>query len=271
MDAQTIPIPTTTDAHARVAAINEVLRDIARGGLAGLLVGVVLAGIGGRLVMRLAALVVPEATGRLTENGNVIGSITLGGTLGLVMFIGLVFGVVAGSLWVVLRPWLPAGRWQRALLATVLALALGARGLIVRDNPDFAVLGRHPVVVGSLVVLVALFGPGLVLAETWLERRLPHPTVREDPAARGYLAVTLLGVFLTIFLVAPVYLGGELVLAGIALIVVGVATLASWWRRMQRKGLPAWVSWAARVAVVIAAVAGLAVSARHLEGVLALS
>src|SRR4029079_16803341 len=40
-------------------ALGETLREITRGGLAGLIVGVLLAGVGGRLVMRLAALMVP--------------------------------------------------------------------------------------------------------------------------------------------------------------------------------------------------------------------
>ena len=36
-----------------------VLRDIARGGFAGLIVGVLVGGIGGRVAMRLAAIAVP--------------------------------------------------------------------------------------------------------------------------------------------------------------------------------------------------------------------
>ena len=65
--------------------------------------------------MRLAALLVPDSVGAFTENGNRIGDITVGGTLALIVFIGLFFGAVAGSLWVVLRPWLPAARGARAL------------------------------------------------------------------------------------------------------------------------------------------------------------
>ena len=91
----------TTDVAATEAAISDVpagppsgdaevgestptagiVRDIARGGLAGLAVGIVLGGLGGRLVMRLAALLVPTATGFFTENGNQIGVITFGGSV----------------------------------------------------------------------------------------------------------------------------------------------------------------------------------------------
>ena len=47
-----------------------------------MVVGLLVAGIGGRLVMRLAALLVPDSVGRFTENGNVIGTITLDGEVG---------------------------------------------------------------------------------------------------------------------------------------------------------------------------------------------
>ncbi|MEO6207739.1 MAG: hypothetical protein ABIP77_07275, partial [Candidatus Limnocylindrales bacterium] len=93
--------------------LHEVLREITRGGLAGLIVGVVLAGVGGRLVMRLATLLVPSADGAFTENGNRIGDITLGGTLGIVIGLGLLFGAVSGSVWVTIRRWLPATRTAR--------------------------------------------------------------------------------------------------------------------------------------------------------------
>ena len=84
-----------------------ILRDIARGGLAGLAVGVVVGGIGGRLAMRLIALLIPESTGRFTENGARIGDITLGGTFAVLLFGGLFAGIFVGTIWVVVSPWLP--------------------------------------------------------------------------------------------------------------------------------------------------------------------
>ena len=45
------------------AAFGPIFRDIARGGITGLIVGLVGVGIGGRIVMRLAALLVPELVG----------------------------------------------------------------------------------------------------------------------------------------------------------------------------------------------------------------
>ena len=129
METPSLAMDAASDRPSSTAAANDVLRDIARGGIAGLLTGIVVAGIGGRIVMRLAALVVPEATGRFTENGNRIGTITLDGSLALVVFVGLFFGVVAGSLWVVIRPWLPLSALARSLVTLPIAVALGTRGL----------------------------------------------------------------------------------------------------------------------------------------------
>ncbi len=178
---------------ARAIATNEVLRDITRGGLAGLIVGVLLAGVGGRLVMRLAALLVPGSVGSFTENGNVIGAITFGGSMGLIVFVGLLFGALAGSLWVVISPWLPAATPTRALLSIPIAVALGTFGLVDERNRDFAILGRDPLVVASLVALVASFGPALVVVERWLDRRLPHAGPNDRRIVAGYAVVTAIG------------------------------------------------------------------------------
>lgn len=248
---------------------HEVLREITRGGLAGLIVGVVLAGVGGRLVMRLAALLVPSADGAFTENGNRIGDITLGGSLGIIVFIGLFFGAVAGSLWVIIRPWLPSSRRARLVVTIPIAVALGTRGLIEARNDDFEILQHDPVVVASLVILVALFGPALVLVDAWLDRRLPHPTPDEGKVIAGFGAVAFIGLLLTTFVVVPTYLGSSLRLAGLALLVVGVATMITWWYRVEGKASPpVWLPTVARLGLVAAVVGGLAVTMPEVLGAL---
>jgi hypothetical protein len=92
--------------QAELSRTGEVLRDIARGGISGVLAGIVVGGLGGRLVMRIAALLHPDAVGALTENGNRIGDITLGGTLTLVRF-GIISCAMAGAVWVIVSPWIP--------------------------------------------------------------------------------------------------------------------------------------------------------------------
>lgn len=257
----------------RLDPTNEVLRDITRGGLAGLIVGVPIAGVGGRLVMRLAALIVPEAAGSVTEQGFIIGRITPAGSLGLIIALGLLGGAVAGSLWVVMRPWLPASTHARAVVSVPVALAFGAFVLIDDANPDFPILGHDPLVVASLVVLVALFGPALVLVDAWLDRRLPHArTTGDGRIVTGFAIVTGIGLLLTFFFSVPFYLGPEIRAAGIPVLVVGLCTLTSWWYRVEReRPAPPRVALVARVALSIAVVAGLTVTIREVLGALAIA
>jgi hypothetical protein len=84
--------PATTDVIGSPA--REILRDIARGGLAGAVVGLIVIGVGGRLVMRLATILHEGAVGSVTDNGNRIGDITPQGTFGLLVN-GLVVGLMA--------------------------------------------------------------------------------------------------------------------------------------------------------------------------------
>ena len=129
--------------QTELSRIGEVLRDIARGGISGVVAGIVVGGLGGRLVMRIAALLHPDAVGALTENGNRIGEITLGGTLSLILF-GLISCAMAGAVWVVVSPWIPGRAGVRALLAAGLAIAIGARGsAMTNDRVRFRDVSRR--------------------------------------------------------------------------------------------------------------------------------
>ena len=60
--------------------------------------------------MRILAMVNEEKAGVMTANGNISGEITAGGTLGLIIGVGLVSGVIGGLTYVTIRRWLPGGR-----------------------------------------------------------------------------------------------------------------------------------------------------------------
>jgi hypothetical protein len=63
----------------------------------GLVAGILAAGAGGRLVMRLLAVTAgPDAQGRITEAEQLVGRITVGGTLGFIVFTALFFGLASG-------------------------------------------------------------------------------------------------------------------------------------------------------------------------------
>lgn len=226
--------------HATAWPWGAIWRDIARGGLGGLAVGIVVGGLGGRVAMRLIALLIPESAGAFTENGNRIGDITLEGSLSLIVFAGLFVGIFVAVIWVVVSPWLPHSLGPRALAAAVLAIGLGSFALIEGSNPDFGVLGFDPRVIAVLLGLVGLVGASMALIDRWLDRRLPQARSITSAATGVYAAMALIGAFFAAG-VAATLLGGALRPAGIALLVTGVSTLA-WWilrlRGAERPPLP---------------------------------
>jgi hypothetical protein len=136
--------------------------------------GIVVGGVGGRLVMRLSALAADDSrTGMLTENGNVIGRITVEGTLALLLFVGLITGVGVGLFLFALRTVLPR-RFLPGTLSTVL-LALGATIAIDPSNADFVIVGHRALNVAMFIALFPAFGVVFVVLAERLERWLVRP------------------------------------------------------------------------------------------------
>jgi hypothetical protein len=238
--AVTATVETTRDAVPAGTdwPIGLILRDISRGGLAGLFTGFLVGGVGGRLAMRFAALAVPEATGSATQNGNRVGDITLEGSVALLVFIGAFAGVGIAFFWVTVSPWIPGRTLVRALLTAPLAIAFGAFGLFEIDNPDFIILGHSPTVVGILLVTIALAGLVVSLTDSWLERRLPYAERPGSRAATGYLVLTALGLLLAPLLVLPFYLTAQMAPLTLILTIVGLATIAWWVERWRGAARP---------------------------------
>lgn len=211
-----------------------ILRDIARGGIAGAIAGALVAGVGGRVVMRLAALLVPSAVGLPTENGNTIGEITLGGSLALIT-LGTFFGLIVGAIWVAIAPWIPGRGMGRALLAAPIAVAVGGVGLVDGGNVDFIVLRNDALVVALLLGLVGLVGVAIALVDDGLERVLPLPTGGAAGPAVVYALLTAVGILIALPAVFGAFFGGDepRVLMGLALLGCGTATVLLWARRME--------------------------------------
>jgi hypothetical protein len=248
-----------------------IVRDIARGGLAGLVAGLVVAGVGGRIAMRVAALLVPAASGQFTENGNRIGEITVGGSLALIVFVGLLAAVAFGVAWVVVSPWLPRSTLGRGLVPIPAAIALGAFGLVNGTNPDFDVLGHDPRVVGALLALIALIPPVLALVDRWLEARLPHADDVESGAMRGYLLLVVTGAILGGLLIAPMLVDRRSQPFAATVLVLGVLTLLWWRERLAGRAEPSgWLTSAARAVLVGGTVVGFAVLWDDLSAALAI-
>jgi len=143
-------------------------------------IGAVVLGLGSRGVMRLVgALATPAHAGEPTVAGNVVGRITVGGSLGL-MVPGAFAGAIAGLLYLVVRQWLPRNAALRGLVFG--ALLLGLLGFFVVDGNerDFALAAPRL----ALVAFASLFvADGLVTALVVERVRPPLPSPR--PTAVG--------------------------------------------------------------------------------------
>ena len=118
-------------------------RQLAVAVAAGLAAGVLAAGAGGRLVMRLLAVTSQDVEGSLTEAGETIGEITIGGTLGFIFFTGLAAGLLSGVLYAPVRPLLPPGRLGGVALGALLLVLFGSTIDPLRsDNFDFPLSAR---------------------------------------------------------------------------------------------------------------------------------
>ena len=137
-------------------------------GVAGAIVG----GLGSRIVMRLSALAAPEARGAVTEAGNVVGEITLSGTVGLMLFAGIASAVFGAGASTVLRPWLPRGTFTRGLVFGLFLLALLGGVVIDPANADFVILGDRVLNVSMFSALFLAFGLVASGTEAALEARI---------------------------------------------------------------------------------------------------
>ena len=149
---------TTHSETQERTSVATLIREAAASGLAAALAGLIAGGLGGRLAMRISALLNPSLAGVLSENGNAVGKITADGTIELVIFGGIVVGMIAATSWVAVRPWLPGrGRWRYVAAATA---AVGMTGFFVvdADNFDFAILRPAWLHVLMFMAIVATAG-----------------------------------------------------------------------------------------------------------------
>jgi hypothetical protein len=265
------PAVTAAGERSAVSPVGEILRDIARGGIASLVVGLLVAGLGGRVVMRLAAILVPDAVGAFTENGNRIGDVTLSGSLGLILA-GLFLGPFAGVVWVVVSPWIPGAGLARAILTVPIAVALGTLVLIRADNRDFRILDHDPAVVAVLLGLVAIVGLSIALVDGWLDRRMPQAAPAPSRATSVYAVLTSVGAILVFPIVVVSYFEPELRLAGLALVVVGLSTLSGWvLRRNGQARPPKRLTIVGRSALLVAVALGFAATIPEVSGALGMT
>ena len=155
---------------------------------AGLAAGLLAAGAGGRLMMRLlGATSSPDVHGLSTEAGETIGEITVGGTLAFLVFVGLPAGFLSGMLYALFAPVLPSGRARGVALGVVLLVLFATRIEPLRpDSIDFLLLDPAWLAVLGFSAL-ALFQGMLVSALA----PPPRPVARSRVLIGGRVALAV--------------------------------------------------------------------------------
>ncbi|MGI9642077.1 MAG: hypothetical protein ACR2N9_04760 [Acidimicrobiia bacterium] len=173
-----------------------------------LVAGILVMGLGGRLMMRvLAATSSDDVQGFVTDMDATVGEVTVDGTIGFILFIGAGSGLIGWLLRLGFRRWMP----QRSIVAGLLGAGIGA-GLLARgsslldpDNHDFAILSPTLLAVVLIVGLIVTFAMLLaVLADVGAQRW---------PTPQRPLGVFWLVPLLPMALIPPIALGAGLAVA----------------------------------------------------------
>src|SRR6266536_4598001 len=179
------PAADPTEPPPASLVVRRYLWSLAVAMVSGAAAGILAAGAGGRLVMRLLALTAgPDAQGQITEAEEIVGHITIDGTLGFVVFTGLFLGSVSGAAYLLLRRWLPAGRAGGLAYGALLLVVAGTRlEPLRRGNPDFDLVGPGWVSVVAFTVLVVFHGALVAALAGRVSRAVPLLAARPGAIA----------------------------------------------------------------------------------------
>ncbi len=243
--------PAEQNPASRRTAFATLYRTAIVAALSGLLTGFVVFGGGGRLAMRLAAILsADELQGATTENFETVGEITLGGTLNL-MFTGGLFGAGLGIGFALIASLLPASGWRRVVFSGLFFFAVcGFTTLEGGNNRDYERFGIAGLNVCIFTLLPLLFGLAIPLVHDIIDRRMPQQLGRSRRQAvltKALFPLVFIGIGVLLF-VPPL----QLFLLGPVVAVAG-ARIGKGLRRPSAR----WVMWSNRLALGLPAVAGV--------------
>jgi len=220
-------------------------RHVGLASLAGVVSGLLVGGVLGRIVMRISGFAAgPTMVGVHTSNGNRVGDITFAGTLGLVLFVGLGAGLAGGVVYGVLEPWLRRLRpWHGLAYGSAL---LATFGFTVLDpsNFDFSRFGPLSLNIAMFGALFVTFG----VSTAWLFDHLQALAARPGRIGHGVELAAWLALGLSLLFSALLIVGAAADDRLFALAIAGalvLAAIAHW------QGLPRLVGYACLAAVLV--------------------
>lgn len=236
---------TVSGSAAETQRLYAIMSRSFQAGLAGVIAGIAIIGVGGRIVMRISGAINREAAGAITESDNVVGDVTVGGTLTFLVFQGVLVGFLLGIIWFLVRDWLPTSLPLRVTLAGLLGTLVGGSGIIDSGNIDFVLLEPAWLHVVMFLGLVAMAGATTAIVDAALDDHLPkgetESAIYGGLAALG-LVVGLPFLFAFYFVPGATQHGTPPWAAGVALVGVAVATcwgMVSYYRTGDEPGIDA--------------------------------
>ncbi len=195
--------------------------------LSGVIAGIVVGGLLGRVVMRISGFAAgPSMVGVRTEAGNPVGDITVAGTLALVLFVGIPAGLVGGVVYGIVEPWLRRLRPWHGLAYGIGLLATVGFTVLDPFNFDFNRFGPPPLNLAMFAALFVIFG----VVTAWLFDRLRRLTATAGTTARVVDVLGLLSLGPAALLVASAVVGGVQASTGntpVALVIIGALAVAA--------------------------------------------
>jgi hypothetical protein len=228
-----------------MAAWIALARHLGLAALSGAIAGILVGGVLGPIAMRISGFAAgPALAGVSTANGERVGEITFGGSLAVVIFVGLPFGVVGGILYAIAEPWLRRARpWHGVAYGAGLLLATG---FLVLDpsNFDFTRFGPPLLNVAMFAALFVIFG----LTIAWLFDALRALRDGKGRAARVIDISAWLSLVPTA-LVAMLFVGGAAGLDPLSAILVAAVLLLP--AIVRWRGLPRAIGYASLAGMVL--------------------
>jgi hypothetical protein len=196
--------------------------------------GILVAGFGGRLFMRILAATSPDSLrGIKTQADEEIGRVTFGGSAFLIILGGLFAGLAVAGLYRVARRWLPATAWQAGAVTALITFGVfgAGQGLIAADNEDFRLLSPVWLAVLLIAATAVLFGATVGAVHDRLDRGMPTLS-RSPKALLAYAPLLAFGLTIIVLpaLLAVVLAGG--VVAPLVTRAARGAVLVQWGRRV---------------------------------------
>jgi hypothetical protein len=162
----------------------------------GLTTGVFVVGPAGRLAMRiLAATAGSAAQGRKTEADEIVGRITVGGTIGIFIFVGIFFGLLSALAYFAIRRFVPRGVLGGIVAGgALLAVAASRIDPLRRDNADFDLVGPGWLAIVIFASMALLQGMAVVAFAGRVAAALPEPSLARPITLVAYAPLAILAV-----------------------------------------------------------------------------